>query len=152
MPTVEEVIDTTQMADTDDSEHSDAKPDEVEPELDGTQPGGSSMSGPSASTSTSTSTSKKKKKSKGKSKAAKALAALKGKDKDGVPQAVVDKVLEKVKAEHGEHAEGADEESVRKALEVLKIKEVMKGKVGLGGHGSKDMGEHKVIDIHHPSI
>jgi glycylpeptide N-tetradecanoyltransferase len=87
-------------------------------------------------------TSSKQKKKKKRSKAAKALAALTGKDK--VPQEVVDEVLKKVKEEHGENAAGADEETVRKALDFLKINDVIKGKAGIGGRGRKDMGEHKV--------
>ena len=85
----------------------------------------------------------KKKKKKTKSKAAKALsAALRG--KSAAPQELVDQILAKVKEEHGENAEGANEETVRMALDYLKINDVIKGKAALGGFGKKDMGEHKV--------
>lgn len=86
------------------------------------------------------STSSKKKKKKKKSKAVRALNALRGKSE--IPQGVVDQVLDKVKAHGG--AEGADAETVRAALEQMKIMEVMKGKTGIGGKNKKDMGEHKV--------
>jgi glycylpeptide N-tetradecanoyltransferase len=90
----------------------------------------------------STSSAQKKKKKKKKSKAAKVLNALKG--KSDIPQELVDHVLERVKEEHGPGAMGADEESVRAALEQLKIMDVVKGKAGLAGRGKKDLGEHKV--------
>lgn len=135
---VEEVIDTTQIleqpaesseSDVDDEEH-------IEGE-DGT-PGEASQ--PSSS----------KKKKKKKSKAMKALNALRGKKE--IPQAVVDQVLEKVKAEGGQDAAGADEAAVRAALEHLKIMDVAKGKVGIGGKNKKDLGEHKVFDWHFVSM
>ncbi|KAF7967211.1 hypothetical protein HWV62_35134 [Athelia sp. TMB] len=84
------------------------------------------------------STSSKKKKKK-KSKAMKALNALRGKAE--IPQEVVNQVLDKVK-DHG-GAEGADAETVRAALEQMKIMDVLKGKTGIGGKNKKDMGEHK---------
>jgi hypothetical protein len=87
------------------------------------------------------STSSKKKKKK-KSKAMRALNALRGKHE--IPQAVVDQVLDKVKAEGGSAAAGADEASVRAALEQMKIMEVAQGKAGIGGKNKKDMGQHKV--------
>jgi glycylpeptide N-tetradecanoyltransferase len=90
------------------------------------------------------STSSKKKKKK-KSKAMKALNALRGKHE--IPQAVVDQVLDKVKAEGGPDAAGADETSVRAALEQMKIMEVAQGKVGIGGKNKTDMGEHKVFNL-----
>jgi glycylpeptide N-tetradecanoyltransferase len=52
------------------------------------------------------------KKTKKRSKVARAISALKG---DSVPQAVVDKVVAKVKEEHGEDSAAADEETVRAA-------------------------------------
>lgn len=83
-----------------------------------------------------------KKKKKKKSKAMKALNALRGKHE--IPQAIVDQVLNTVKAEGGQDAAGADEASVRAALEQLKIMDVVQGKAGLGGRNKKDLGEHKV--------
>lgn len=76
------------------------------------------------------SSSKKKKKKKSK--------------KSKIPQDIIDKVTEAVKEEHGEHSEAAKEENIRLALEHLKIMDVAKGKVGIGGINRKDMGEHKV--------
>lgn len=93
-------------------------------------------------------TSPKSKKKKKRSKAARALAALTGKRKDQVPQEVIDEVLKKVKEEVGEDAPGADEETVRQAMDYLKINDVIKGKAGLAGRGRKDMGEHKVGAFH----
>jgi glycylpeptide N-tetradecanoyltransferase len=95
-----------------------------------------------AFTASQTSQSHKKKK---KSKALRALNALRGKE---IPQEIVDSVLEKVKAEEqatgSPIASGADADSVRSALEQLKILEVLKGNTGIGGKNKKDMGEHKV--------
>ena len=93
---------------------------------------------PAASASASTSKKKKKKKSK----AARALAALR--PQGAIPQSLVDQVVEKVKAEHGEGAPGTDEAHVRMALEQLKVGDVIKGKAGIGGKNRKEMGEHKV--------
>ena len=93
----------------------------------------------------SSSQSKKKKKKKRKA-AAKILSALNPNSK-GVPQPLVDAVVEKMRAEHGENAPGADEDTVRKALEQLKIVDVIKGKAGIGGKGKKDTGGHKVSDF-----
>ncbi|KIM87248.1 hypothetical protein PILCRDRAFT_815729 [Piloderma croceum F 1598] len=93
--------------------------------------------GPS-SAEPSTSSKKKKKKQ---SKAMKALNALRGKHE--IPQAVVDQVLDKVKEQGGSAAAGADEASVRAALEQMKIMEVAQGKAGIGGKNKKDMGQHK---------
>ena len=90
-----------------------------------------------ASTPSTSSTKKKKKRSK----AAKALNALKG-GKDSIPQDVVKAVLEKVQ-ETGQ-APGADEATVRMALEQMKIKDVIQGKSGIGGKNKKDTGGHKV--------
>lgn len=88
------------------------------------------------------STSSKKKKKK-RSKAVKALNALRGGGKDAIPEDVVKIVLEKVRAEGGEAAAAADPELVRKALEQMKIKDVIQGKAGVGGRGKKDTGGHK---------
>ena len=93
---------------------------------------------PEASTP-STSSNKKKKK---RSKAAKALRALRG--KDNIPQEVVDVVLDKVRTEHADTVPNADEETVRAALEQMKIKDVVQGKAALGGTNKKDVGTHKV--------
>lgn len=79
---------------------------------------------------------------KNKSKAMKALDALRGKKE--IPQEVVEQVLEKVKVAGGEDAAGADEATVRAALEQLKIMDVAKGKSGLGGKDKKDTGGHRV--------
>lgn len=87
----------------------------------------------------SPSTSSKKKKKK-RSKALKALNALRG--KDNIPDDLVKVVLEKVK-EQGSAPE-ADEATVRAALEQMKIKDVIKGKTGLGGKNLKETGGHKV--------
>jgi glycylpeptide N-tetradecanoyltransferase len=129
---IEEVIDATEAeaappsaSDSSDSEHQAEAP----PDL------------PASSTSASTSKKKKKKKSK----AARALAALR--PQGAIPQSLVDQVLEKVKAEHGEGAPGADEAHVRMALEQLKVGDVIKGKAGIGGKNRKEMGEHKVCEL-----
>ena len=98
-----------------------------------------SVDTPGAGSSSSTSKKKKKKRSK----AAKLLKALKP-GKDEIPQTLVDQVMARVKLEHGENAPGTDEEQVRRALEELKIMDVIKGKAGIAGRGKKDMGEHKV--------
>lgn len=83
------------------------------------------------------STSQKKKKKKKKK--------FLGGGKDEIPQNLVDRVLDKVK-EDGAVAgsDNVNAENVREALEQLKIMEVAKGKVGLGGVNKKDIGEHKV--------
>lgn len=88
------------------------------------------------------STSNKKKKKK-RSKAVKVLNAIRG-PKDGVPQEVVDVVLDKVKEQGGEAAAVADEATVRKALAQMKIREMIQGKAPMGGANRKDLGEHKV--------
>ncbi|KDQ61034.1 hypothetical protein JAAARDRAFT_124146 [Jaapia argillacea MUCL 33604] len=120
----EEIIDTT-LEGEDHASSSEGEEDTAEHPIDQNTP--------------STSTSHKKKKKK-KSKVSKALKALKGQKE--VPQAVVDKVLETVKAKHGE-TEGVDENTVRMALDHLKIMDVAKGKTGLMGKGRKDAGDHK---------
>lgn len=86
------------------------------------------------------STSQKKKKKK-KSKVSSALNALRG--RNDIPQELVDQVLDKVKAEGSVGSEAANAETVRQALEQIKIMDVVKGKAGLGGLNRKDMGEHK---------
>ncbi|TDL24832.1 N-myristoyl transferase [Rickenella mellea] len=125
---IEEIVDAH---DSDDSEHdsdSDGSADRDGEQSPSPEPsGGSSSQG-------------KKKKKKKRSKAAKLLNKLKGKE---VPQELVDKVLVKVREEHGEGAPGTDEASVRAVLEQLKITDVLKGKAGIGGLGKKDLGTHK---------
>jgi len=95
-----------------------------------------------AATSTSTSQKKKKKK---KSKAKKLLNAIRGNDE--IPQEVVDRVLDKVKAEGSINSAELNADNVRLALEELKIMDVVRGKAGLGGYNKKDMGEHKVRTV-----
>jgi|ERR1700722_9871526 glycylpeptide N-tetradecanoyltransferase len=85
----------------------------------------------------------KKKKRKNKSKAAKVLNALRGNKE--IPEALVEQVLDRVKAEHGGDAPGVDAENVRKALDQMKVMDVIQGKSGFGGKNKKDMGEHKVL-------
>ncbi|PCH37827.1 N-myristoyl transferase [Wolfiporia cocos MD-104 SS10] len=99
-----------------------------------------SSSLPAASTP---STSSKKKKKKKRSKAVKALNALRTGHTDGIPQSMVNAVLEKVRAEGGEEAANADAATVRMALEQMKIKDVIQGKAGIGGKNKKDTGDHK---------
>jgi len=94
----------------------------------------------------SPSTSSQNKKTK-RSKISKALGALHGKSE--IPQAVVDHVLDKVKAEGTAGSSEATQQNVREVLEQLKLMDVMQGKVGLGGVNKKDVGEHKVG--HRPS-
>ena len=82
-----------------------------------------------------------KKKKKKRTKALKALNSLRS-GKDNIPQELVNVVLDKV-AETGQ-APGADEATVRAALETMKIKDVIQGKVAVGGGNKKDTGGHKV--------
>jgi glycylpeptide N-tetradecanoyltransferase len=117
--------------------HDDAEEGSSGSEEDAAPEAKASSSTPSAQASTT----KKKKKKK---KVAKALQSLlKGKDKE-VPQALVDEVLHRVQEEQGPNAEGADEQSVRKALEAMKIVDMLQGKSGVGGKNKKDAGDHKV--------
>jgi glycylpeptide N-tetradecanoyltransferase len=125
---VEEIIDATEADAA--SESSDEEPQ-------------SQAAQGSQEASASTSASKKRKKKK--SKAARALAALR--PQGAIPQSLVDQVVEKVKAEHGEGAPGTDEAHVRMALEQLKVGDVIKGKAGIGGKNRKEMGEHKVCHL-----
>ncbi|ESK94543.1 peptide n-myristoyl transferase [Moniliophthora roreri MCA 2997] len=118
---IDQVIDTTQ--DSDGHEDQDEEHNEQVP-----------------STSAQSSSSSKKKKKK-KSKALKVLNTLTGNKE--IPQEVVDRVLETVKAEGGEGGALANEENVRQALEHMKIMDVVKGKAGIGGINKKQMGEHK---------
>ncbi|OSD08620.1 N-myristoyl transferase [Trametes coccinea BRFM310] len=98
--------------------------------------------GSSTAQAATPSTSSKKKKKK-RSKALKALNALRGGGKDAIPEDVVKIVLDKVRAEGGEAAAHADPETIRMALEQMKIKDVIQGKSGIGGKNKKDMGGHK---------
>jgi glycylpeptide N-tetradecanoyltransferase len=86
------------------------------------------------------STSKKKKKKK--SKAKRILDALTS--KNAVPQAVLEKVVEKVKEDGAPGSENIDADDVRQVLEQIKITDVMKGKASIAGNNRKDVGEHKV--------
>lgn len=106
---------------------------------DGTEHAADGVDTPGAGSS---SQSKKKKKKKRKV-AAKLLSALNPSNKN-LPQPLVDAVMEKMREEHGEGSAEADEETVRKALEHLKVMDVIKGKAGVGGRGKKDTGGHKV--------
>lgn len=124
---IEEIIDTTQDSDAQDDSDDNRDVGENDDNQNPQEP------------SSSTGSSKKKKKKK--SKAAKALNALTGKS---IPQSVVDRVLETVRAEGGEASEHANADNVRQALEQMKIMDVAKGKAGIGGINKKDMGEHKV--------
>ncbi|KAF9075181.1 N-myristoyl transferase [Rhodocollybia butyracea] len=119
---IEEIIDTTQDSDA----HDDSDVEEHDDDAQAQQE-------PSSSTSS-------KKKKKKRSKAAKALSALTGRS---IPQALVNQVLDTVKAEGGAGSEEANAENVRQALEHMKIMDVVKGKAGVGGINKKDMGEHK---------
>ncbi|OCH93383.1 N-myristoyl transferase [Obba rivulosa] len=125
------------------AEHIESPPEDGEPDSSSEDEGpeleaavGSAL--PEASTASTASKKKKKKRSK----AVKALSALRG-HKDGLPQDLVNVVLEKVRAEGGEAAAQANEETVRLALEHMKIKDVIQGKAGIGGKGKKDAGDHK---------
>jgi glycylpeptide N-tetradecanoyltransferase len=100
------------------------------------EPEDPSAAGTSSVTGTSTSKSKRKR-------AKKAIASLvKGKDKDNIPDELVKEVLQRVQNEAG--AEGANAETVRAALEQMKIVDVLKGESGVGGKNKKDTGGHKV--------
>jgi glycylpeptide N-tetradecanoyltransferase len=121
-----EIVDTTGDPDSSDSDGEEQEHHKVAEEA----------SAPSTSTSQKK---KKKKKSKGK----KLLNAIRG--NDGIPQEVVDQVLDKVKAEGGPGSSEANAENVRLALQEMKIMDVVKGKAGVGGLNKKDLGEHKVF-------
>ncbi|KAF8911013.1 N-myristoyl transferase [Gymnopilus junonius] len=116
---IPEIIDTTIDADVSDNESGSDVEEHDQFAVDG-------VTAPAPSTSTS-----QKKKKKKKSKAKKLLNAIRGKDE--IPQAVVDQVLDKVKAEGGAAASEANAENVREALQQMKIMDVVKGKAGIGG-------------------
>ena len=71
------------------------------------------------------------------------LNSLKPGQKD-VPQSIVEQVMARIHAQNGEDTPGTDEETVRQALEQLKIMDVVQGKAGIAGRGKKDLGEHRV--------
>ncbi|KAH7889421.1 N-myristoyl transferase [Phlebopus sp. FC_14] len=118
---IQEIIDTTQGSDLEDKSADSEAGD----------PGGNGDAAPQASSS------KPKKK---KTKTTKALNAIRGNE---IPKALVDRVVGEVKAEHSANSPAADPETVRMALEQLKIMDVLKGKAGVAGRGKKSMGEHK---------
>ncbi|KZT40884.1 N-myristoyl transferase [Sistotremastrum suecicum HHB10207 ss-3] len=134
----------SQDAHDQDNVHSDSHSEsgsegEAEHEPTNGEAGGSSLP---ASTPAASSKSKKKKKKK--SKASKALqSVLRGGGSGNVPQELVDEVIQRVKEEHADLADQADEETVRQALDYLKINDVIRGKAGIAGRGTKDLGEHK---------
>ena len=117
---------------------------DAEPGADDESSSESDTDVPAAAASESGPSRPSKKKKKKRSKVARAISALKG---DSVPQAVVDKVVAKVKEEHGEDSAAADEETVRALLKQLKLKDVAEGKAGLGGKNRKDTGDHKVRSL-----
>lgn len=82
-------------------------------------------------------------------------------DSQQVPQDLIDRVVDAVNADGGvireEDAAGPSsstavvgekkpvtEEEVRKAMEILKVVDMLQGKTGLGGKNKKEMGEYKV--------
>jgi glycylpeptide N-tetradecanoyltransferase len=116
-------------------------PERVAEDGSSSEPDDDSEAAGVAESSQPSSSSKKKKKKK--SKAMRVLNALKGKHE--IPQAIVDQVLDTVKAKGGQDAANANEADVREALEQMKIMDVVQGKAGIGGKNKKDLGEHKVI-------
>ncbi|KAG2041644.1 N-myristoyl transferase [Suillus americanus] len=121
---IKEIIDTTQGSDPED------RCSTPEPEVDHEQD--------DAITPQASSSKPKKKK---KSKAAKVLNAMRGKNE--IPQELISHVVDRVAAEHGPNTPATNEDNVRKALEQMKIMDVIKGKSGIAGRGKKAMGEHK---------
>ncbi|KAF8710687.1 Glycylpeptide N-tetradecanoyltransferase, partial [Rhizoctonia solani] len=114
----------------------------VEEVLSDNESGSESDAAPVEETGKAAGKSKKKKKKK-KSKAAKLLAAAKGE----IPDEVVAQVTTQVKAQEKDNAD-INEEEVRKALNAMKVMEMLQGKTGIGGKNAKDLGEHKVRDWH----
>jgi len=129
---IEEVTDEADIVNHDEESPSESSEDE-EQRLNGSHQAESSAAGASSGASS-------KKKKKKKSRAARALAALRPKDK--LNEAIVDQVMQKVGGR--EDQPEVDREDVRKAIEEMKLVDVLKGKAGLGGKNRKDMGEHKV--------
>lgn len=83
-----------------------------------------------------------RKKKKKKSKAKKIIDALD--PTNMVPQAVLEKVVDKVKEDGLPGSENIEAEDVRQVLQQIKIRDVLKGKTGIAGNNRKDVGEHKV--------
>ncbi|KAF5315749.1 hypothetical protein D9611_004784 [Ephemerocybe angulata] len=100
------------------------------------------LDNPSTDVPTDGTTSKKKKKKK--SKASKLFNKLKGDAKDEeLPQEVVEEVMEQIRTQGTLSPEELTAENIRKALEEMRILDVVKGRAGIGGINAKDMGEHK---------
>lgn len=131
MPTSSQKV-STHAAAQDVNPEDNSSGSEVEPQLGA----GDHDAAPGASQASSS-----KRKNKKRSKISKALNTLRGNE---IPQSIVNHVAEQVKAEQGTDSTPADPESIRMALEQLKIMDVLKGKTGIGGRGKKTMGEHKV--------
>src|SRR6266702_6324017 len=122
-----------------------AGPSEEQPMADaeadvGDESGSESEAEVPAAASAESGPSRPSKKKKKRSKVSRAISALKG---DAVPQAVVDRVVEKVKEEHGEDYLAADEDAVRQLLKQLKLRDVAEGKAVLGRKHKKDAGTLK---------
>ncbi|THH10777.1 hypothetical protein EW145_g1082 [Phellinidium pouzarii] len=134
---IEEIIDATQSEEVsaNGQGHNPDSSDADEPENTGDQTV-NGVDTPGAGSS------QQKKKKKKKSKAAKLLDAMKPGQKE-IPQTLVDQVMQRVREEHVEGTPDTGEDHVRKALEQLKIMDVIKGKAGIAGRGKKDMGTHK---------
>ncbi|KAH9945907.1 N-myristoyl transferase [Epithele typhae] len=118
-----------------------AHPDDSDEDESGSEVGvePENIAGSSNLQATSPSTAGKKKKKK-RSKAIKALNALRPGGSKEIPEDVVNLVLDKVRAEGGEAAANADSETVRMALEQMKLKELLQGKSGIGGKNKKETG------------
>ena len=104
-------------------------------QLPDNESGGSEHDNPADEPAAQTSSKGKKKK---KSKLNKLLNPISG----NVEEKILESVLEKV----GPARADVDEDSVRAALQQLKLKDVIAGKSGLGGKNQKDTGGHKVRD------
>lgn len=139
---IEEIDEATDEIVIKEYEGSDSSGDEAEQEQE--HDAAESTNGVDSPGASSSAQSKKKRKKK--AKIAKIFDAMKPGSKE-IPQALVDSVMEKVREEHGEGAPGTDEETVRKALEQLKVMDVIKGKAGIGGKGKKDTGGHKARTV-----
>jgi hypothetical protein len=117
-------------------DHDDESEDEAE------QPAASSST--AAATAGASSSSKKKKK---KSKSRAAVKALKSSIANGgIPQEMVDAVMEKVKEE--DPASQVDQKEIVRQMKAMQIMDILAGKKALGGKGKKDMGGHKVRSLH----
>lgn len=140
---VEEVVESMQNEEVQNASESDSGSDDGELEHGQTT---NSVDTPGAGSSSQSQSSKKKRKKKLK---AKLLNALKP-GQNEIPQTLIDQVMDRVR-ESGEAPE-ANEDHVRKALEQLKIMDVIKGKAGMAGRGKKDMGNHKVCALRKPGM